>query len=64
MKVRKLIEMLSKADWDSEIRMDLRKPTEVAPADFCKIGHTKRVQSVSQFTTKGKSYTTLNIRNI
>jgi len=64
MKVRKIIEMLAKCDWDSEIRMDLRSDSEVAPADFCKIGGTKRIQSISQFTSKGKHFTTLNTRNI
>ena len=60
MKVRKLIEMLAKGDWDAEARMDFRK--DIAPSRMCDLSETKRIKSISSFTSKGKPVVTLNIR--
>jgi len=50
MKVRKIIEMLAKQNWDAEIEMQIGLPSH--PTD--------KIKSISSFTKKGKPIVTLN----
>lgn len=62
MRVRKLIEILAKCDWNSEVRIDSRK--DVAPRDICDPKASEKLRSISGFVFGGKKYTTLNVRDI
>jgi len=62
MKVRELIEQLSRCGWDSEARIDSRK--DVAPSEICNFKASKRIKSISSYMHKGKPVVTLNIRGI
>ncbi len=55
MKVRNLIELLAKKDWDSEIYIDTN--IDVSGQD-----NLKNINSISQYTKKRKQVTTLNTR--
>ena len=54
MKVRKLIEMLAKQNWDAEVLMQIGLSAH--PAD--------KILSISSFTKKGKPIVTLNVFKI
>ena len=54
MKVRKLIEMLAKQNWDAEVLMQIGLTSH--PAD--------KILSISSYTTKGNNLVVLNAFNI
>ena len=54
MKVRELIEILAKKNWDAQVQVDLGKNVRDP------IG--ERIRSISSFVHDGRSVVTLNIR--
>ena len=61
MTVRELIEKLAKANWDAEVLFDTR--LDAAPSETCNMVNTEKIQSISEFTSKGKPILTLNMRS-
>jgi len=62
MKLRKLIEMLAKQNWNAEVKMDFRK--ELSPTKACTLNDCKNIKSISSFRSKGKPIVLLTIRSI
>ena len=62
MKVRKLIEMLAKRNWDAQVVIDPR--FDVAPSMACCVDEAVSIKSISSFEVKSKSMVTLNTRTI
>jgi hypothetical protein len=63
MKVKDLIKLLAKANWEAEVYLD-PKPEEI-PNKICDKSHIKKIKSTSEFISRpsGKPILTLNIRN-
>ncbi len=60
MKLRKLIEMLCKQDWNAEVSIDTRK--DIAPADWCDTSKKEKILSISSFMSRGTPIVTINTR--
>ncbi len=60
MKVRELIEMLAKQDWNSKILIDSRLAPPISA--MCRTKGMKGIKSISSFTSKGAPVVTLNVR--
>lgn len=61
MKVRNLIELLAKQDWNATVFIDTRK--DIAPVNMCNVKQMDTTNSVSSFTSKGnKPVVSINTR--
>ncbi len=62
MKLRTLIELLSKEDWSAEVSIDTRTKEEVSPSKYCSRVKHQEILSISSFMDKRTPVVAINTR--